>query len=137
MNFDHVGIAVKSIEDYFDKQLNTVFGVTQLSEIVVDPIQNCKIAFATTTNGVRLELIEPLNEESPVNHILQKKKGGIYHLCFVAENFDDDIKKCLANKFIALSNAQPAIAFNNRRVIFLSSPTFEIIELVEEESKGL
>jgi len=131
MEFDHVGIAVKNIEEYFNLTLNTVLSVSQLSEIFIDPIQNCKIAFATSSNGVRLELIEPLNEESPVNQILQKKKGGLYHLCFIADNFDEDVKHCLANKFIALSKPQPAIAFNNKRVIFLSTPTFEIIELVE------
>ena len=134
MEFDHIGIAVKSIEDYFDKQLNSVLGVPELSEIIIDPIQNCRIAFATTSNGVRLELIEPLNEESPVNQILQKKKGGLYHICFKTENFDQDLKHCLVNKYIALGKPQPAIAFNNRRIVFLSSPTFEIIELVEEIS---
>jgi len=132
MDFDHVGIAVKNIQQYFDSMLQPILGVNDLSEIIIDPIQNCKIAFATTSNGVRLELIEPLNEDSPIHQILQKKKGGLYHMCFVAKNFDEDVKKCLSNKFIALSKPQPAIAFNNRRVIFLSSPTFEIIELVEE-----
>lgn len=132
MEFDHVGIAVKNIEEYFQSLLHSVLGMNELSEIVIDPIQNCKIAFATSSNGVRLELIEPLNEESPVNQILKKKKGGLYHMCFVANNFDEDVKHCLANKFIALSKPQPAIAFNNRRVIFFSTPTFEIIELVEE-----
>lgn len=135
MDFDHVGIAVQNIEKYFETMLNSVLGVPELSEIIIDPIQNCRIAFATTSNGVRLELIEPLNEESPVNQILHKKKGGLYHMCFVANNFDEDLKHCLANKFIALSEAQPAIAFNNRRIIFLSSPSFEIIELVEEIKK--
>jgi methylmalonyl-CoA/ethylmalonyl-CoA epimerase len=132
MEFDHVGIAVKNIEEYFQSMLHPVLGMNELSEIIIDPIQNCKIAFATSSNGVRLELIEPLNEESPVNQILKKKKGGLYHMCFVANNFNEDVKHCLANKFIALSKPQPAIAFNNRRVIFFSTPTFEIIELVEE-----
>ena len=132
MEFDHIGIAVKNIEHYFNTQLNSILGVPELSEIYVDPIQNCRIAFATTSNGVRLELIEPLNEESPVNQLLQRKKGGLYHMCFTTVHFDEDVKRCLDNKFIALSKAQPAVAFNNRRVIFLSSPTFEIIELVEE-----
>ena len=132
MDFDHLGIAVKNIEEYFSKMLQPILGINSLSEIVIDPIQKCKIAFATSSNGVRLELIEPLNEESPVNQILKKKKGGLYHMCFVTNNFDEDVKHCLANKFIALSKPQPAIAFNNRRVIFLSTPTFEIIELVEE-----
>lgn len=131
MDFDHVGIAVKNIEEYFKFTLKTVLGVSNLSEIIVDPIQNCKIAFATSSNGVRLELIEPLNEQSPVNQILQKKKGGLYHLCFISENFDDDVQKCISNKFIPLGKAQPAIAFDKRRVIFFSTPTFEIIELVE------
>ena len=131
MEFDHVGIAVENIENYFNSMLHPILGISNLSEIIVDPIQNCKIAFATTSNGVRLELIEPLTIESPVNQILQKKKGGLYHMCFISTNFDEDVKKCLSNKFIALSKPVPAIAFNNRRVIFLSSPTFEIIELVE------
>jgi methylmalonyl-CoA/ethylmalonyl-CoA epimerase len=132
MEFDHVGIAVTDIEKYYSTMLQPVLGMPELSEIFIDPIQNCKIAFATSSNGVRLELIEPLNDNSPIHQILQKKKGGLYHMCFVANNFDEDLKRCLANKFIALSKPQPAIAFNNRRVIFLSSPTFEIIELVEE-----
>jgi len=134
MDFDHLGIAVKNIDEYFSKMLQPILGINILSEIIIDPIQNCKIAFATSSNGVRLELIEPLNEESPVNKILQKKKGGLYHMCFIANNFDEDVKHCLSNKFIALSKPQPAIAFNNRRVIFFSTPTFEIIELVEEIS---
>ena len=132
MDFDHLGIAVKNIEEYFSKMLQPILGINSLSEIVIDPIQKCKIAFATSSNGVRLELIEPLNEESPVNQILQKKKGGLYHMCFVANNFDKDVKHCLANKFIALSKPQPAIVFDNRRVNFFSTPKFEIIELVEE-----
>ena len=132
MEFDHVGIAVTDIEKYFNTMLHPVLGIPKLSEIFIDPIQNCKIAFATSSNGVRLELIEPLNDNSPIHQILQKKKGGLYHMCFVANNFDEDLKRCLANKFIALSKPQPAIAFNNRRLIFLSSATFEIIELVEE-----
>ena len=132
MEFDHVGIAVTDIEKYFNTMLHPVLGIPKLSEIFIDPIQNCKIAFATSSNGVRLELIEPLNDNSPIHQILQKKKGGLYHMCFVANNFDEDLKRCLANKFIALSKPQPAIDFNNLRVIFLSSPSFEIIELVEE-----
>jgi len=132
MEFDHVGIAVLNIQDYYSNILNTVLGIHELSEIIIDPIQNCKIAFATSSNGVRLELIEPLNDESPVNQILKNKKGGLYHMCFIATNFDADVKHCLANKFIALTKPQPAIAFNNRRVIFFATPTFEIIELVEE-----
>src|SRR5690242_4792501 len=118
MNFEHIGIAVKSIEAYFNTILQPVLGVAMLSEIVIDPIQQSKVAFATTSNGMRLELIEPLNEQSPVNQILQKKKGGLYHMCFVADNFEEDIKKCLANKFIAMTQPQPAVAFNNRKVIF-------------------
>ena len=85
MEFDHVGIAVKNIQQYFDSMLSPILGVHDLSEIIIDPIQNCKIAFATTSNGVRLELIEPLNDDSPIHQILQKKKGGLYHMCFVAQ----------------------------------------------------
>jgi methylmalonyl-CoA/ethylmalonyl-CoA epimerase len=133
MKFDHLGIAVSSIEEYFNKILKPVFRITELTEIIIDPIQKSKIAFATSSNGFRLELIQPLTDDSPVNQILQKKKGGLYHMCFVADNFNEDVKNCVANKFIAMTQPQPAVAFNNRRVIFFTTPSYELIELVEEE----
>ncbi len=134
MEFDHIGLAVNNIENYFSTILKPVFGINELSEIFIDPIQKSKVAFASTVNGVRLELIEPLNEESPVYELLQKKRGGLYHLCFVATNFEKDIQNCIRQKFIPLTNPKPAIAFNNRKVIFFSTPSFEVIELIEEAS---
>lgn len=133
MKFDHIGIAVEDIQYYYKNYLKNLFNCSNLSEVFVDYNQKSKIAFATTENGFKIELIEPLNEESPVTSILQKKRGGLYHICFVANDFEKDINKCLSQKFLVLAPALPAIAFNNRKVIFLLSPFNEVIELIEEE----
>ena len=135
MTFNHIGIAVQNIEHYFKTVLQPVFNCEIISEIYTDVLQKSKIAFATTTDGTHIELIEPLGDDSPVSAILKNKKGGLYHLCFTAINFEEDIARCKKNNFILISSPKPAIAFNNRRVAFFFTPSNELIELLEEEEK--
>jgi methylmalonyl-CoA/ethylmalonyl-CoA epimerase len=131
MQFSHIGIAVESIEKYFLSVLQPVFKCKMTGEIVTDELQSSKIAFAETVDGTCIELVVPLNEDSPVAAILRNRRGGLYHLCFVADNFEADMEKCKANKFVMVSSPKPAIAFNNKRVVFFISPSNELIELLE------
>ena len=50
----HVGLVVRSIEEAEPSVLN-----------VADPIQGVRVAFVAV-NGVQIELLEPLGENSPV-----------------------------------------------------------------------
>jgi methylmalonyl-CoA/ethylmalonyl-CoA epimerase len=133
MKFDHIGLAVENIQVYFDTVLGPLFNCSMKSEIFTDVLQDSKIAFVATIDGTIIELIEPLSPESPVSAILRNKKGGLHHLCFVADNFQDDIERLKKNKFILVSSAKNAIAFNNRKVAFLLSPSNEVIEIIEPE----
>jgi methylmalonyl-CoA/ethylmalonyl-CoA epimerase len=133
VKFDHIGLVVSDIESYFDKFLSPVFGVPTMSEVYTDPLQRSKVAFALTENGVRIELIEPLGPDSPVTEILKRKRGGLHHLCFEARSLEEDIKRLTASGCVMIGPPKPAVAFQNRRVVFFFTPTFEVIELVEEK----
>ncbi len=133
MKFNHFGIAVTNIENYFKTVLQPVFNCQTISQIYIDELQKTKIAFVTTIDGTCIELVEPLGDDSPITTILKNKRGGLYHLCFEANNFKQDIETCKQNKFILVSAPKPAIAFNNRYVAFFLTPSNELIELLEEQ----
>jgi methylmalonyl-CoA/ethylmalonyl-CoA epimerase len=132
MKFDHVGLVVSDISKYFEEFLKPVCTVHALSDIYTDHNQQSKVAFATTENQVRIELIEPLEGKGPVAEILKRKKGGLHHLCFIADKFEADIRRFTTNGCLMISPPKPAVAFNGRRVVFFFTPTYEVIELVEE-----
>jgi methylmalonyl-CoA/ethylmalonyl-CoA epimerase len=132
MKFDHIGLVVADIGEYFAKFLAPVFAVPEITEIYTDNLQRSKVAFAVTENGVRIELIEPLGPDSPVAEILKRKRGGLHHLCFEAVSLDEDIARLKRHGCMMISPPKPAVAFNNRRVVFFFTPTYEVVELVEE-----
>lgn len=125
MDFDHVGIAVKHIVSYRSEILHPM-GVIEMSTIYED--FDSKIAFCTTSNGVRLELIEPMNENSPVWNVVKKNEGGLSHICFKSVDFDKDIQlSCLR----MIREPKEAKAFNWKRVAFFLTLSNEVIEIVE------
>ena len=85
-NIDHVGIVVPSIEQaikHYEKNFNIERG-----EIKVSKKQQVKISLLEFKN-IRLELIEPLNKESPINGFLSKNPlGGLHHLGLEVNNID-------------------------------------------------
>lgn len=137
MKFDHIGIVVEDIQKYFDEFLMPVLNIKGWSEIYTDYNQQSKVAFVETDNQCRIELIEPLNEMSPVSQVLKKKKGSLHHMCFIAEDFEKDIRRLQDSKCLMISPPKPAVAFDNRRVVFFFTPTYEVIEVVEEIKKDL
>ncbi len=75
---DHVGIAVRSIEERL--QVYRALGV-EVSAIEDVPSQKVRVAFLPL-EGTRIELIEPNDPSSPISAFLEKRGEGIHHLCF-------------------------------------------------------
>ena len=88
--------------------------------------------FCHAWGGVQIELIQPLDESSPVSKILKSKRGGLYHLCYVAEQeLGQEIERFQRKGCLLISGPTPATAFSGRRVAFLYTPQYDIIELIE------
>jgi len=117
--FDHVGIAVRSIDD-------AVTG----AQAIVDPVQKVAVAFINI-NNFRVELVEPLNEASPICNML-KKQQNLYHICFKVNDIEGAIEQARKNSFHCIANPVPAIAFENKRIAWLFSRTYGLIELLEK-----
>ena len=78
---NHVGVATPSIDLsvalYRDK-----LGATTIHEPFDLPAQGVRVCFVDTPN-TQIELIEPLDESSPLNGFLSRNPaGGQHHLCY-------------------------------------------------------
>lgn len=129
LKFHHIGIATSSIEktSQFYLQLGYV-----MSEPVADEIQDVRISFLSKKSMPTIELLEPVDEKSPVVNILTKMGGASpYHCCYVVSDLAKAIKELRKLRFIQLSKIVPAIAIDNNKVCFLYNKDVGLIELVE------
>jgi methylmalonyl-CoA epimerase len=125
---DHAGFAVADL-DAAIPLFRDVFGAS-VGPVVEDPIQRVKLCFAEYRGG-RVELIAPLGEDSPVSQLIASSGGGLYHLCFETTDLDGEVRQLRRQGFVPTGPAQPAVAFDGRRVIFLFHRLAQLIELVE------
>ena len=78
---NHVGVAVPDIREAMDTYRN-LYGATDITEPFDMPAQGVKVCFVNLPNS-QIELIEPLDEQSPIHNFIAKNpKGGQHHLCF-------------------------------------------------------
>ena len=128
--YHHTGVATKDIKLSAAFYVN--IGYSQ-SEIVIDDIQNVRICFLSKINSPLIELVEPINDRSPVNKILEKNGNIPYHFCYEVDDLREAILEMKKLGFIKIINPVPAIAFNNRLICFLFNKDVGLIELLEKE----
>ena len=136
IRFDHIGYAVKSIQDYLDEFFVPLFDPVSIGPIVTDPQQGVRIAFVTLAGGERIELIEPVDDSSPVSAYLTDRRGGLYHVCYSTDSLEESIAEFRRHRCMLFSGPTPAVAFDGRRIAFLFTPQRDIIELVEAAGSG-
>ena len=116
--FHHIGLSVKSISALFPKL-----------KPIIDPIQKVKVAFINL-QGTTLELLEPIDESSPIYNNL-KNNNKLCHICFEVSDLDNAIKNGKKEKFHVIQKPVPAVALGNRKVCFLFHSDYHIIELLQ------
>lgn len=127
MRFHHVGMACRNIAAELPELALIGYGLE--GPQYQDPIQQVLIQFIVG-GGPRLELIQPANPQSPVNGVL-KRGSKFYHLAYEVDFLEMEIDKFKSKKFFPIAPPAPAVAFEMRRIVFLASETFTLIELIE------
>lgn len=128
LKFHHIGIAVFDID--VTARYYTESGYTK-TETVIDPIQNIQICFLRKTGMPTLELLAPVDINSPVNNILGKIGVSPYHCCYEVEDIKQAISDLKRKKFVPLSSPVPACAISSKAICFLFNKDVGLIELVE------
>lgn len=128
MKFHHFGIACRDFKNpkIFYKLLNY-----SISKEVYDEIQNVKLVFCKSIIYPNVELIRPVNKKSPINNFLKMSETSIYHTCYSTKKNEKQVMEIFKKqKIIKISRPQPAVLFNNKKVVFYYIKKVGIIEIL-------
>lgn len=112
---DHIAIAVpdlaKAIERFADD-----FGLALAGTEEVESAATSTAFFPLPPTSI--ELVHPLKGQGPIAKFLEKKGGGMHHLCFRSDNLDEDIAR-LRDKGYQFLSDEPQLGAHGCRVIFI------------------
>ncbi|MCK4337421.1 MAG: methylmalonyl-CoA epimerase [Candidatus Aminicenantes bacterium] len=133
---DHIGIAVRDINQSL-KKWESVFAIKASGTEEVTE-RGVKVAYLNIPGGSAVELIEPLEEGTPVDRFLKQQGEGIHHICLEVEDIDEAIRE-LKNKGIEFVSEKPAKGAGGSRIVFLRPQNINgvLIEIKETCSSKL
>jgi methylmalonyl-CoA/ethylmalonyl-CoA epimerase len=112
---DHIAIAVPDLEAGI-KRFMEDFGLTYQGSEDVAAAKTSTAFFPLPPTSI--ELVHPLNGEGPIAGFLEKKGGGLHHLCFRSDNIEEDIAHLKAKGYQFLSEG-PTLGAHGSQVIFI------------------
>ena len=128
---NHIAIATPNLDEAI-KIYKDVLGV-KISAPLDQLEHGVKVVFIDIPN-TKIELLEPLGENSPIENFLEKnKKGGIHHICFEVEDINNAISRLKKDGATVLGDGKAKIGAHGKPVIFLHPKDFNgtLIELEE------
>ena len=112
---NHIGIAVESIDkvkDFYENVLGLRFeGIEEIEEQKIR-------AGIFYVGDIRIELLEPTSEDSPVAKFLDKKGPGIHHIAFSVERIEEKLD-FFSKKDILLIDKTPRKGIHGTRIAFI------------------
>lgn len=131
---NHIAIAAPNLDAAVRLYRDVLSSAERISAAKPLPDHGVTTVFVDTGN-TKLELLEPLGEDSPINGFLQKNPaGGIHHLCFEVADLPSAVAKLTGAGARVLGEAK--IGAHGLPVVFLHPKDFGGVLIELEEVKG-
>ncbi len=114
-HIDHIGIAVKSIEEG-KKFFTDILGL-KLQKVETVEEQKVKTGFFPITDS-ELELLESTEPDGPIAKFIEARSEGVQHIAFRVENIDNALKE-LQEKGVRLIDKEPRKGAGGARIAFI------------------
>jgi methylmalonyl-CoA/ethylmalonyl-CoA epimerase len=126
---DHIAIAVPDLQRALTRFAEDLGLPLAGTEDV--PTEKTSTAFLPV-EGTRIELVTPMGGEGPLVKFIEKRGGGLHHLCFETDDLEGDVAKLKAKGWEFLSPG-PKPGAHGTRVIFAHPRSCEgvLVELAE------
>lgn len=119
---NHVAIAVRDIRKASEVYRQTLGA--EVSASVPQPDHGVTTVFITLPN-TKIELLEPLGDNSPIAKFLERNAdGGIHHICYEVENIRAARDALKAKGARVLGDGEPKIGAHGKPVLFLHPKDF-------------
>jgi len=127
---EHIGIAVKNVSDA-NKLFSQLLGKEhyKIEEVSSESVRTAFFEIG----GIKIELLEATNDDSPIARFIEKKGEGIHHLAFEVTDIQESLQKYADLGFV-LVNKEPKKGADNKMIFFLhpKSTNGVLIELCQE-----
>ena len=129
IRLDHIAIAVPDLEAAIRRFCDDMGLTLEGREDV--PSAKTTTAFIPVP-GTRIELVHPLNGEGAIQKHLDKRGGGLHHICFETDDIEADMER-LRNKGYRLLSDTPQPGAHGTRIVFIHPKSCGgvLIELAE------
>ena len=130
LGIEHLAIAVKNIDEsspFWSHILKLQHRATETveSEGVITDIYD--------TGQGKVELLESLGKDSPINSFLENRGPGIHHVCFEVDDINAAIKELIDNDIAILSESEK-VGAEGYKIVFIhpKSTGGVLVELAEK-----
>ncbi|MGY1619490.1 VOC family protein [Geodermatophilus sp. SYSU D00691] len=127
LTFHHVGLACRDLAA--ETAAHALLGFRPEGAVFEDPHQRVRGAFRTL-GPFRVELLEPLDERSPLLDWLQRGVR-MYHVCYETDDLDGALAQLGRAGHRVVSPPAAAVAFDGRPVAFAMLRTRSLVELLQ------
>jgi methylmalonyl-CoA/ethylmalonyl-CoA epimerase len=94
MRVDHIAIAVNNVEQALKNYQN----ILKIEKIDIEEVPTEKVRVVMLKlEDSRIELMEPMSDDSPISRFLREKGEGIHHIAITADNIEDDVARAKKN----------------------------------------
>lgn len=114
-HIDHIGIAVKSIEEG-GRFFTDVLGL-RLEKVETVAEQKVKTGFFPITDS-EVELLESTEPDGPVAKFIDARGEGVHHIAFRVEDIDEALRE-LKEKGVRLIDREPRKGAGGARIAFI------------------
>lgn len=131
LKVDHVGVAVKSLDDTLTFYQEVLGLDLQGTEVVEE--QKVRVAFLPV-GDTEVELLESTDKDGPIAKYIEKKGEGMQHIAFRVENIEDAIAEMKA-KGIRMIDETPRYGAGGAKIAFChpKSTNGVLVELSERQ----
>jgi methylmalonyl-CoA/ethylmalonyl-CoA epimerase len=126
---DDIAYAVTISWNISSPTFNLCLAMLSLAKFCMILSNGVHVAFVRRGGDPLIELVAPTHNESPVSRILERGRGGLYHVCYEVRDIEAEISRLRELRYVPLGRPVAAVAF--RRIVFLISPHRDLFELVE------
>lgn len=128
MKIDHIGIAVRDIEQAL--QVYQVALGLPVKDVVDVPDQQVRVAFLTLGES-NIELVQPTTDDSGTAKFIEKRGEGIHHICVQVDDIEAALAQLKANG-VPLIDEEPRVGAHGRVAFVHPKGTHGVLmELVE------
>ncbi|UCE04028.1 MAG: methylmalonyl-CoA epimerase [Candidatus Latescibacterota bacterium] len=126
---DHVGIVVRDLDEAI--RLYTRLFCVGPASVADVPEQKVRTAFFRAGES-NIELLCPTSDDSPIAKFLERRGGGIHHICVCVANIEATLAD-LASQGVRLIDETPRVGAHGERIAFVHPKSFAgvLIELSE------